>query len=247
MKGSRSLDCAILAAGILLSSCGGGGTTDAAAPGSDASGSDAATADDGNISLLGDGASSDALPGTGGCALATLGVGGKFSQDIFANWLDTNGAHAATGLGDAAMTADALRPFKMIVAQDLSQNHAYTPAEADALADWVRAGGGLMTMTGYVINTSDSTTVTPSWAQVRCSPTSRDTKSYRCKTSGPVTSSCGVTSGSRTTSNGPRTRSTRSSSSGRTSSTGSIRRVIVRFPPRRVEGRPDLSANAFGA
>ena len=38
----------------------------------------------------------------------------------------------------------------MIVAQDLSRNgRTYTPEEVIALSDWVKAGGGFMTLIGY--------------------------------------------------------------------------------------------------
>jgi len=48
------------------------------------------------------------------------------------------------------LTSSLLANFQVIVAQDLSKmGRSYAQSEVDALAAWVNAGGGFMTMIGY--------------------------------------------------------------------------------------------------
>ena len=108
-----------------------------------------------------DGASDSGLPGfdttgTGDvpvveeCRIATLGNPGTAGVgDVFAAWLDKSGGKAAANLLDATLTSSTLAPYKMIVVQYVALNHDYSPAEVAVLEDWVKAGGGLMTLTGY--------------------------------------------------------------------------------------------------
>jgi hypothetical protein len=84
------------------------------------------------------------------CRIATLGNPGSAGVgDVFAAWLDKSGGKAASNLLDQTLTASLLAPYKMIVSQNVSTNHDYSLAEVAVLHDWVNAGGGLMTLTGY--------------------------------------------------------------------------------------------------
>jgi hypothetical protein len=86
-----------------------------------------------------------------GCHLATLGEpAATHPADVFSTWLDASGGtKGATSLKNQVLTKSLLAPYKMIVAQDVSGNHAYTPAEVAELEDWVRSGGGLVVLNGY--------------------------------------------------------------------------------------------------
>lgn len=86
-----------------------------------------------------------------GCHLATLGETAiTHPADVFSTWLDASGGtKGATALKNQVLTKSLLAPYKMIVAQDISGNHAYTPAEVQELEDWVNAGGGLVVLNGY--------------------------------------------------------------------------------------------------
>lgn len=84
-----------------------------------------------------------------GCHIATLGINGVNPSDIFSSWLDKGGAKSAASLKDQVLTKTLLGPYKMIVALDVSQGHDYSAEEADVLRQWVEAGGGLFTLTGF--------------------------------------------------------------------------------------------------
>jgi hypothetical protein len=97
--------------------------------------------------------------------IATLGYpGGWGNGNVFANWLNQRSSTPAVALGDQVLDAATLAPFQVIVSLDvLSEKvpktipiHAYTAAEASALEAWVRAGGGLMTTTGYAGDTENA-------------------------------------------------------------------------------------------
>jgi hypothetical protein len=95
-----------------------------------------------------------APPSTGdggpGCPIATLGIPGVYgSGDVFMAWLMSQGESSSGNLDDQVLTPALLRPYKIVVAQDLSKNHAYSASEVSALSAWVNAGGGLMTLIGY--------------------------------------------------------------------------------------------------
>jgi hypothetical protein len=83
--------------------------------------------------------------------IATLGVPGKWgSGNVFSAWLNARSDLGATSLGDKVLTKQLLDGFEVIVAQDLStMTRAYAPEEVTALSDWVKAGGGFMTLIGY--------------------------------------------------------------------------------------------------
>ncbi len=99
--------------------------------------------------------------------IATLGVPGTWGQgDVFGAWLSARASNGATSLGSQVLTADLLRPYMVIVVENVNAklpsdntggiNRAYSQAEITALTDWVNAGGGLMTLTGF----SDPTELT---------------------------------------------------------------------------------------
>ena len=82
--------------------------------------------------------------------IATLGVKGTSGQgDVFAAWLTTRSNNGATDLGDQILTPELLAKYQVIVAQNVSRNHAYSAEEAAALSAWVNQGGGFMTLIGY--------------------------------------------------------------------------------------------------
>lgn len=83
--------------------------------------------------------------------IATLGVPGKWGQgDVFASWLSSRSVAGAADLQYQTLTKELLAPYQVIVAQDLSKaNRSYSPAEVQALNDWIAGGGGFMTLIGY--------------------------------------------------------------------------------------------------
>jgi hypothetical protein len=83
--------------------------------------------------------------------IATLGLAGVWgSGDVFATWLDARSDNGAVSLNDAELTKELLDKYQVIVAQNLSEmNRTYSAAEVAALSEWVKAGGGFMTLIGY--------------------------------------------------------------------------------------------------
>ncbi len=89
-------------------------------------------------------------------AIATLGrprlTAGQ--QNVFGAWLNARSDMGAAALNDAELTPELLRKYEVIVTEDLSViGRTYTEAEISALEDWVRAGGGLLTLIGYDLPT----------------------------------------------------------------------------------------------
>lgn len=98
--------------------------------------------------------------------IATIGDIGPWSSggNIFAKWLNERSPKPATVLGDAELTAEALKGIQIIVVlhadtsaatrKDVSAraHHAFSPSEVTVFGDWVRAGGGAMTTIGYTPN-----------------------------------------------------------------------------------------------
>lgn len=73
-------------------------------------------------------------------------------ENVFGGWLNARSDMGATALNDAVLTPQLLAPFEVIVTEDLSLiGRTYADTEVDALADWVRAGGGLLTLIGYAM------------------------------------------------------------------------------------------------
>ena len=82
--------------------------------------------------------------------IGTLGVPGMWGEgDVFDAWLDSRSNNPAVDLADSVLTAETLSPYQVIVAQDLSAGHVYSAEEVQALAAWIKAGGGFMTLIGY--------------------------------------------------------------------------------------------------
>ncbi|MDI3286849.1 ThuA domain-containing protein [Polyangium sp. 15x6] len=83
--------------------------------------------------------------------IATLGLAGVWGNgDVFATWLDTRSDNGAVSLNDQVLTKDLLDKYQVIVAQNLSElGRTYSTAEVEALSEWVKAGGGFMTLIGY--------------------------------------------------------------------------------------------------
>lgn len=94
--------------------------------------------------------------------VATLGFAGAWGQgNVFSSWLDARSVSGATALEGAVLTSALLERFQVIIVQDVRAGNAgqsgvgngvgrsYSAEEVEALRQWVAAGGGLMTLTGY--------------------------------------------------------------------------------------------------
>jgi hypothetical protein len=92
------------------------------------------------------------------CTQLNIGILGNPGQNPSANfqaWLVSSGTSVArtqTTPG-VTLTAAALAPFDVIVLDWLTRD--YTADEAAVLATWVKAGGGVASMSGYDNNTTD--------------------------------------------------------------------------------------------
>jgi len=124
---------------------GTGGVPAGSGTGGSATGGDSGLRTDG-------GASADAA-----CSQLNIGIlgnPGSNSSSNFQAWLEARGTSARRFQTDdgTPLTADALRPFDVIVI-DLPPR-VYTADEAAILAAWVSAGGGVTSMSGYHDDTS---------------------------------------------------------------------------------------------
>ncbi len=83
--------------------------------------------------------------------IATLGVRNpRGAGDVFATWLSSRSVNGAIDLNNTVLTPQLLADFQVVVAQNVSTiGRMYAPSEVTALNDWIQAGGGFMTMTGY--------------------------------------------------------------------------------------------------
>ncbi len=95
--------------------------------------------------------------------IATLGYPGSWGQgDVFNDWLAgrTSSSGGVVALASQTLTAQALAPFQVLVVQDVRSGsgsegigngigRSYSDAEVEALSNWVKAGGGVMTLIGY--------------------------------------------------------------------------------------------------
>ncbi len=83
--------------------------------------------------------------------IATLGRKGDAGQgNIFASWLTSRSDMGAVDLKDKVLTKSVLAPFSVIVAQNVSEiGRTYSASEVSAMSDWINAGGGLLTLTGF--------------------------------------------------------------------------------------------------
>jgi hypothetical protein len=94
------------------------------------------------------------LGGDGVCdclRIATLGSpGGAGSGNVFNAWLQARSNQGATSLGAKVLTKEALAPYQVLIAQNLQAiGRTYSEAEVQVLADWIKNGGGFMTLIGY--------------------------------------------------------------------------------------------------
>jgi hypothetical protein len=96
-------------------------------------------------------------------SIATLGYPGQWGKgDVFKDWLaGRTSSGGVVALESKALTAQALAPFQVLVIQDVRSGspgsegigngigRTYSDDEVQALANWVKAGGGVMTLIGY--------------------------------------------------------------------------------------------------
>jgi hypothetical protein len=114
-----------------------------------ASGAPRGSAGDAGEVLLHDGVSADA----GACnriRIGILGNPGAYTSADFQAWLSQAGTSVQriqTTAPTAPITAAALQAFDVVILDRLTRD--YTSDEASAVASFVSAGGGLVSMTGY--------------------------------------------------------------------------------------------------
>jgi hypothetical protein len=92
--------------------------------------------------------------------LATLGLHGEWGEgDVVTGWMKERFETAVVALDGEPLTAERLAAFQILLVRDVSTNNSpslsFSAAEVEALWEWVRAGGGLMTVIGY----SDATEI----------------------------------------------------------------------------------------
>ncbi|MFW6050943.1 MAG: hypothetical protein ACODAU_07205 [Myxococcota bacterium] len=93
--------------------------------------------------------------------IATLGIPGQHSDgtEVFGEWLEERSDFGAVRLTpgdpdeqtatDQTITPELIEDFEVIVVENASILDEFTQAEIDAIEQWVRDGGGLMTLIGY--------------------------------------------------------------------------------------------------
>ena len=80
--------------------------------------------------------------------IGVIGQPGTLASSSFQAWLEVRGTSVTRlGLDAAPLTLAMLQAFDVVVLDRLQRD--YTPGEADALRQFVEAGGGVMAMTGY--------------------------------------------------------------------------------------------------
>ena len=87
--------------------------------------------------------------------IAILGTAGVFGSSDFVAWLTGNGVNVVrihTTL-TASITPFLLAQYEVLLLDRLT--HAYSAGEAALLTEWVEAGGGLISLTGYTGGPSD--------------------------------------------------------------------------------------------
>jgi len=87
--------------------------------------------------------------------IGILGNPGARASSNFQQWLVASGTSAQRihTTSNEPLTSTTLQPFDVVVLDWLTRE--YTPAEATIFADWVAAGGGVVSMTGYSNTASD--------------------------------------------------------------------------------------------
>jgi hypothetical protein len=86
--------------------------------------------------------------------VATLGLHGEWGGgNVLTGWLAERTTTAIESLGESELSAEILAPFHVLLVLDVSSMHnaglSYSATESQVLWEWVRQGGGLMTMIGY--------------------------------------------------------------------------------------------------
>lgn len=86
--------------------------------------------------------------------IATLGLHGEWGTgDVTTGWLGERLEFPVESLDGETLTAERLAPYQIVLVRDVSTNHSpdlsFSEAEVTALWNWVRDGGGLMTVIGY--------------------------------------------------------------------------------------------------
>ncbi|MCC6750420.1 MAG: hypothetical protein IT371_22340 [Deltaproteobacteria bacterium] len=90
--------------------------------------------------------------------IALFGLAGTFGSSDFQAWLKSNGVNGvdrAQTDPKEALTQTLLDKYSIIILDRLVRD--YTATEADLLRQWVEAGGGLMSMSGYTGGSTDTT------------------------------------------------------------------------------------------
>ncbi|MCA9603340.1 MAG: hypothetical protein KC417_15010 [Myxococcales bacterium] len=88
--------------------------------------------------------------------IGIFGIAGLNASSNFNQWLTSNGLsveRVQTGT-DEELTAATLADYDVVILDRLQRT--YTEAEAGVLHDWVEAGGGVMSMTGYTGGSEDT-------------------------------------------------------------------------------------------
>jgi hypothetical protein len=86
--------------------------------------------------------------------VATLGLHGEWGGgDVTTGWFNERLEFPVESLDGEALSAERLAPYQVLLVRDVSTNHSpdlsFSEAEVTALWNWVRDGGGLMTVVGY--------------------------------------------------------------------------------------------------
>ena len=85
-------------------------------------------------------------------SIALLGSPGANPTSNFEMWLDSNGVNVTRiQTGTASLTRAILDAYDIVILDRLVRD--YDPSEAAILEDWLTAGGGLMSMSGYANDT----------------------------------------------------------------------------------------------
>lgn len=86
--------------------------------------------------------------------IATLGLHGEWGGgDVVTGWLEGRLEFPVESLDGQKITPERLAPYQVLLVRDVSINNnpnlSFSEAEITALWNWVRDGGGLMTVIGY--------------------------------------------------------------------------------------------------
>lgn len=86
--------------------------------------------------------------------VATLGLHGEWGDgNVVTGWFKDHFTQAVDDLDGEPLSEERLAPYQVLLVRDVSPNHnaslSFSAAEVTALWNWVRDGGGLMTVIGY--------------------------------------------------------------------------------------------------